>query len=248
MMRILLSLLALTAPIANLALAQDKNKATKPNIIYIMSDDHASAAISAYGSWLAKAAPTPNIDRLAKQGMRFTSSLVTNSICTPCRAAILTGQYSHKNGVYTLQDVLNPRSTTIAQLLKSFGYRTALFGKWHLVTAPPGFDNWNILPGQGKYINPQLKGMADKKVKEYPRLSTDVITDMSIDWLKKRDKDAPFFLCVHYKAPHRPWDPAPRFEKLFDGKTIPEPPTLLDDLKGRAKAVQGVAAWSSART
>jgi arylsulfatase A-like enzyme len=232
----LMSLLAVSFLVPNLALAQAKKK---PNIVFIMSDDHASAAIGAYGSWLAKVAPTPNIDKLARQGIRFTSSLVTNSICTPCRASILTGQYSHRNGVYTLQDVLNPKSTTLAQLLKSLGYRTALFGKWHLITMPPGFDSWSILPGQGKYIDPRLQSRGEK-LKEYPGYSADVITDMSLDWLKKRDKNQPFFLCVHYKAPHRPWDPAPRFQKLFDGKTIPEPATLLDDLAGRAKAVQGV--------
>jgi arylsulfatase A-like enzyme len=235
-MKHLVGILALSLLTPTLAQAQATKK---PNIIYIMSDDHASAAIGAYGSWLQKVAPTPNIDKLARQGMRFTSSLVTNSICTPCRASILTGKYSHKNGVYTLQDVLNPKSVTIAQLLRALGYQTALFGKWHLTSDPTGFDNWSILPGQGRYIDPKLKAKGEK-LKEFPGYSEDVITDMSLDWLKKRDKTQPFFLCVHFKAPHRPWDPAPRFQKLFDGKTIPEPPTLLDDLRGRSKAVQGV--------
>jgi arylsulfatase A-like enzyme len=219
--------------------AKSEGKTKRPNILFIMSDDHASAAISAYGSWLAKAAPTPNIDRLAKQGMRFTSALVTNSICTPSRAAILTGQYSHKNGVYTLADPIDPNRKHIAHLLRALGYQTALIDKWHLITDPTGFDYWNILPGQGQYIDPKVRAIGEK-LKGYKGYSTDVITDSSMDWLKKRDKNKPFLLFCHYKAPHRPWDPAPRFEKRFEGKTIPEPATLLDDLKGRSKATQGL--------
>jgi arylsulfatase A-like enzyme len=214
-------------------------KPKRPNILFIMSDDHASAAISAYGSWLAKVHKTPQLDRLASQGMRFTSALVTNSICTPSRAAILTGQYSHKNGVYTLNDALDPGRAHIAHLLRALGYQTAIFGKWHLISDPTGFDAWDILPGQGVYRDPKLRPMGLKKPREFPgKYSEDVITDLSIDWLKKRDKEKPFLLFCHFKAPHRPWDPASRFADLYKDVKIPEPPTLLDDLKGRAKAVQ----------
>lgn len=225
-------------------------KARKPNILYIMSDDHAQAAISAYGKWLSKFWKTPHLDRLAREGVLFKNSLVTNSICVPSRAAMLTGQYSHRNGVYTLNDPLDPKMIHLAHLLKDLGYVTALFGKWHLQTDPTGFDDWTILPGQGQYINPVLYGKDDPKGKAkgkkgkgpargkvYQGYSTDIITDMTMDYLKNRDKSKPFFVCCHYKAPHRPWDPAPRFEKLFEGKTIPEPDNLLDDYKGRAKVI-----------
>src|SRR5262245_12776292 len=139
----------------------------RPNILFIMSDDHASAAISAYGSWLNKVHKTPNLDRLARAGMRFTSSLVTNSICTPCRAAILTGQYSHKNGVYTLADALDPNRVHLAHLLQRQGYQTAIFGKWHLQIDPTGFDHWEVLPGQGVYADPRLRRRGEKKPREY---------------------------------------------------------------------------------
>src|SRR5437899_1812182 len=136
-------LLALALPLT--AHAQAKKK--PPNIIFIMSDDHASAAIGAYNSWLKPVVKTPNLDKLAKQGTLFKNSLVTNSICTPCRAAILTGQYSHKNGVYTLNDALDKSKVHLGHLLKMLGYRTALIGKWHLAIDPTGFDYWNVLPG-----------------------------------------------------------------------------------------------------
>ncbi|MBI3821527.1 MAG: sulfatase [Planctomycetes bacterium] len=222
--------------------AQEKKK-KQPNIIFIMSDDHANAAIGAYGSWLKPVVKTPNLDKLAKKGMRFTSSMVTNSICTPSRAAILTSQYSHKNGVYTLNDALPKSTTHIGHLLRLAGYQTALIGKWHLMIDPTGFDYWNVLPGQGVYINPKLRpiGAGPKELKEYKDgYSEDVITDLSIDWLKKRDKDKPFYLMCHFKAPHRPWDPAPRFKDLYKGVKIPEPETLYDDFKGRSKQVANI--------
>lgn len=218
--------------------AQAKRKA--PNIIYIMSDDHANAAIGAYNSWLKPVVKTPNLDKLASQGVRFTRSMVTNSICTPSRAALLSGQYSHKNGVYTLNDALDKNRTHVGHLLQQLGYQTATIGKWHLAIDPTGFNYWNILPGQGVYINPKLRpiGAKPKDIKEYKDgYSEDVITDLSIDWIKKRDKDKPFMLFCHFKAPHRPWDPAPRFKDLYKDVKIPEPETLLDDYKGRAKQV-----------
>ncbi len=220
--------------------AQEKSAPKKkPNILYIMSDDHASAAIGAYDSWLKRVVRTPNLDRLARQGVRFNNSLVTNSICTPCRAAILTGQYSHKNGVYTLGDNIDPSRIHIGHLLRALGYQTAIVGKWHLSndgTNPAGFDYWNILPGQGVYIQPKLREMGMKKPREYDGYSEDVITDLSLAWLKKRDPNKSFMLMCHFKAPHRPWDPAPRFENLYKDVTIPEPETLLDDYKGRSQS------------
>lgn len=213
-------------------------QAKKPNILYIMSDDHAQAAISAYGSWLTGIHKTPNLDRLASQGMLFKNALVTNSICTPSRAAMLTGQYSHKNGVYTLSDNLDPNRQHLGHFLRAAGYQTALFGKWHLGIDPTGFDSWNVLPGQGRYIDPILMGPGDdkKKGKVYKGYSEDVITDLSLDWVKKRDKDKPFFLCCHYKAPHRPWGEAPRFENLYADVKMPEPTTLMEDYKTLSKA------------
>ncbi len=222
--------------VSTAAVHADAPPKKRPNILFIMSDDHASAAIGAYNSWLAKVCRTPNIDRLARQGIRFRNSLVTNSICTPCRAAILTGQYSHKNGVYTLNDQIDPARIHIGHLLQRLGYQTALIGKWHLGTDPAGFDYWNILPGQGVYIQPKLREVGMKKPRAYDGYSEDVITDLSLAWLKKRDKDKPFLLFCHFKAPHRPWDPAPRFAKLYDGVTIPEAETLLDDYQGRSQS------------
>ncbi len=204
----------------------------RPNILFIMSDDHAAQAISSYGSRINK---TPNIDRLALEGTRLTNTFVTNSICTPSRAAILTSQYSHVNGVYTLDDPLNPSLHHVAHRLSKAGYQTAIIGKWHLHTDPTGFDYWNVLPGQGRYHDPILKekGGQDKVHKGH---STDVITDLSITWLKNRQASEPFFLMCHFKAPHRPWDPAEKHAQLYADQEIPEPPTLFDHYANRSKA------------
>ncbi|MEK7751021.1 MAG: sulfatase, partial [Acidobacteriota bacterium] len=171
-------------------------------------------------------------------GMRMNNVFCTNSICTPSRAAILTGQYSHKNGVYTLADQLDPKRNQVAKELQSAGYQTAMIGKWHLVTEPQGFDYWNILPGQGVYYDPVFIDRTGKK--KHEGYCTDLIADFSLDWLKKRDRAKPFFLMCHHKAPHRPWDPAPKYAKLFDGQTIPEPDNLYDHYEGKAKSVADV--------
>lgn len=192
-----------------------------PNIVFIMSDDHASHAISAYGS---KINSTPNIDRLAREGVRLDNCFCTNSICTPSRAAILTGQYSHINGVNTLNDSLNVKRMTVAKRLQSFGYQTAMIGKWHLGTEPQGFDHWQILPGQGVYNDPVFLDRNGRK--QHKGYCTDLITDFTLDWLGARDKAKPFFLMCHHKAPHRPWDPAPKYKDLFAGRDIPEPSNL----------------------
>jgi len=228
--------LAMLAVLLSASAAHAGAKGKRPNIVYIMTDDHASAAISCYGSWLSKQFKTPNLDRLAAQGMRFTNALVTNSICTPSRAAILTGQYSHRNGVYTLADPIDPKRIHLGHLFQMAGYQTALVGKWHLHSDPTGFDFWEILPGQGKYLDPVFITQQKQKKLYKGKYATDVITDLSLDWVTKRDKDKPFLLLCHHKAPHRQWDPAPREKDLFEGVTIAEPPTLLDHYENRSKA------------
>jgi len=212
-----------------------KRGGDRPNILFIMSDDHAANAIGCYNSWLAGYTPTKHIDRIAREGMRFDNCFVTNSICTPSRAAILTGQYSHKNGVYTLSDRLDPKRQHVAKLLQKAGYRTAIVGKWHLHCDPSGFDYWNILPGQGRYYDPVLIEMGKKKT--HKGYSSDVIGGLMLDWLKKqRGGDKPFFAMCHFKASHRPWSPPKKFAHLFEGVKMPEPPNFLDDYKHRSRA------------
>jgi len=205
----------------------------RPNIIFIMSDDHAAHAISAYGS---KINQTPHIDRLARGGMRFANCFVTNSICTPSRACILTGQYSHLNGVKTLSDQIDPQKVHVAHHLQRAGYQTAMIGKWHLQTDPQGFDYWNVLPGQGRYYDPIFLSKEGRKT--IPGYCTDVIGDLSLDWLKQRDKSKPFFLMCHHKAPHREWGPAPKYKDLFNDRDIPEPDNLYEDMAQRSQASQ----------
>jgi arylsulfatase A-like enzyme len=207
----------------------------RPNILYIMADDHASHAISAYSSIINK---TPSIDRIASGGMRMTNCFCTNSICTPSRGAILTGQYSHKNGVYTLNDQIDPNRNNVAKELQKAGYQTGIIGKWHLGTDPTGFDYWNILPGQGVYYDPVFITRDGKK--KYNGYCTDIIGDFSLEFLKQRDKRKPFFLMSHHKAPHRPWQPDPKYAHLFDGQTIPEPDNLYDHYQGKPKSVAAV--------
>jgi arylsulfatase A-like enzyme len=202
----------------------------RPNILFMMSDDHASNAIGAYGSRVNK---TPNIDRIAREGARFDRCFCTNSICTPSRGAILTGQYSHVNGVKTLNDPLDPARDNVAKRLRGAGYQTAVVGKWHLHKEPSGFDYSNILPGQGAYSDPVM--FENGKEAKHKGYTTDVITDVSLEWLKRRDRDRPFFLMCHHKAPHRPWQYAPRHAKLYSDP-IPEPPTLYDHYEGRSRA------------
>jgi arylsulfatase A-like enzyme len=206
-----------------------------PNILYIMADDHASHAISAYGSRINR---TPQIDRIASGGVRFANCFCTNSICTPSRAAILTGQYSHKNGVYTLNDSLDPSRDNVAKELQHAGYETAMIGKWHLQTEPSGFDYWNILRGQGVYYDPTFITKSGRK--QYDGYCTDLIADFSLDWLKQRNSNKPFFLMCHHKAPHRPWQPAPKYAKLFDEETIGEPDNLFDQYEGKPRSVAAV--------
>ena len=226
--RCLAAVLGLLAALPGLA----RGQASRPNILYIMSDDHAAHAISAYGSKINK---TPQIDRLAKEGMRFDQCFVTNSICTPSRAAILTGKYSHINGVpvFNRFDGSQPH---LAKYLQKAGYHTGMIGKWHLGSDPTGFDYWNILPGQGVYHNPVFIEMGQKK--KHPGYATDLITDFSIAFLKNRPKDKPFFLMCHHKAPHRPWEPDAKHAKMFENVQVPEPETFNDDYATRSDAAR----------
>jgi arylsulfatase A-like enzyme len=206
--------------------------AIKPNIIFIMADDHASRAISAYGSRINQ---TPNLDRLAKEGMRFDRVFAVNSICTPSRATILTGKYSHKNGVPVFNR-FDGSQPTVAKYLQATGYHTGIIGKWHLGGDPTGFDSWTILPGQGVYHNPTFISPTGRSaIKGYV---TDIITDLSIEFLKNRPKDKPFFLMCHHKAPHRNWQPDEKHKAMFANKQIPEPATLRDDYTSRADAIR----------
>ncbi|MBN2023852.1 MAG: sulfatase [Pirellulales bacterium] len=205
----------------------------RPNILFIMSDDHAAHAMSCYGSQINQ---TPNLDRLAQGGMRFANCFCTNSLCGPSRAVILTGKYSHVNGFIDNRSQFDGSQQTVAKLLKKAGYQTAIIGKWHLVTDPTGFDYWNILPGQGAYYNPMMIEMGRKQRRQ--GYTTDIITDLAIDHLKKRDKTKPFFLMCHHKAPHRNWEPGPKHKTLYDDEEIPEPATFNDDYSGRGTAAR----------
>ena len=206
--------------------------AERPNILFIMTDDHAAHAMSCYGSRVNQ---TPNLDRIATGGMRFDNCFVTNSICTPSRATILTGKYSHLNGVPVFNR-FDGSQPLVAKYLQATGYHTGMIGKWHLGSDPTGFDAWTILPGQGVYVDPIfLEPGGPRQIKGY---ATDVITDLAIDFLDKRPKDKPFFLMYHHKAPHREWVPDEKHRQMFLGKTIPEPPTLRDDYAGRTDALR----------
>lgn len=203
-------------------------KQNQPNIIFIMSDDHAYQAISAYGSELNE---TPNIDKIAMQGIIFKKAFVTNSICAPSRAVILTGKFSHLNGIKGNSEVFAGNQQTFPKLLQQGGYQTAIVGKWHLKSHPTGFNYWNILPGQGDYYNPDFIKLG--KNTTYKGYVTDIITELSLDWLKSREKDKPFCLMMHHKAPHRSWMPAIKNLTLYDDQDFPFPANFYDNYEGR---------------
>jgi len=207
--------------------------AERPNIVFIFSDDHALNAISAYGGPLKDVAPTPNIDRIAKDGTVFTRSYCGNSICGPSRATVLTGKHSVLNGfIDNTGSRFDGAQQTFPKLLQKAGYQTSIIGKWHLESTPTGFDHWDILNGQGTYYNPQFITEAGMKMET--GYATDLITDKGLAWLKEgRDKSKPFVLMLQHKAPHRSWSPAERHFHLFDNVTIPEPPSLFDDYANR---------------
>lgn len=206
--------------------------AARPNILFIMSDDHASQAVGVYGS---KVNETPNIDRIAREGIRLDRCYAVNSICTPSRATILTGQYSHKNGVPVFNAIDRDRDN-VAKQLKAAGYQTAMIGKWHLGSDPSGFDYWQIFPGQGAYWNPVLYGTDGEKA--FEGHATDVVTDLTVRWLNERKKDRPFFLMMHHKAPHRAWQPQHQFAAMWTNRVVPEPATLFADHPKHASAIR----------
>ncbi|HIG10998.1 MAG TPA: DUF4976 domain-containing protein [Planctomycetes bacterium] len=203
---------------------------SRPNILFVFSDDHAAHAIGAYASRINK---TPNIDRLAAEGMRFDNCFCANSLCGPSRATILTGKHSHANGFIGNASVFDGNQTTFPKLLRGAGYQTAIVGKWHLKSEPTGFDHWQVLQGQGPYYNPGIKSAAG--VTHYEGYTTQVLTDLALEYLREdRDPQRPFLLMYQHKAPHRNWQPGPDELSLFDGGPIPEPETLFDDWSGRA--------------
>ena len=236
-MKILPFLTLILFILSSTAWAQSNQAPTtkRPNIVFIMSDDHAYQAISAYSNRLIE---TPNIDRIAKMGMRFTNATVTNSICAPSRATILTGKHSHLNGKIDNDFPFDTTNVTFPQLFQEAGYQTAMFGKLHFGNAPKGFDQYKILPGQGSYYNPDFitKNEGTIRVEGYV---TDIITDMTLDWLKEeRNPSDPFLLFYLHKAPHREWLPAERHLEEFTQRTFPEPATLFDDYSGRGSAAK----------
>ncbi len=213
---------------------QEELRPKRPNILFIMSDDHAYQAIGAYGSQLIE---TPNIDRIAEEGLLFTNACVTNSICAPSRATILTGKHTHINGKIDNKMPFDTTQVTFPQLFQNAGYQTAMFGKLHFGNNPKGVDDFMILPGQGHYINPDfITPKGDTTITGYV---TDIITDLTIRWLdKKRDKEKPFMMMYLHKAPHRPWWPSPEKFEEFSKKTFPEPASLFDDYKNRGTAAK----------
>lgn len=209
-------------------------KTKRPNIVFLFTDDHAAHAMSCYGS---KVNQTPNLDRIAKEGMLFQNCFATNALCGPSRAVILTGKYSHLNGFLQNGDRFDGSQQTFPKLLQKAGYQTAIVGKWHLETAPTGFDYSEILIGQGPYYNPPMIKNGERT--KHTGYTTEIITDLALDWLKnQRDEEKPFILMCQHKAPHRNWQPGPKYLNLYEDVTIPEPEDLFDDYETRGTAAK----------
>jgi arylsulfatase A-like enzyme len=237
----LLGLSAVTTALPKVASA--RASARKPNILYIMADDHTSQAIGCYGLRLSRYAHTKNIDRIAAEGALLKNCFCTNSICVPSRATILTGQYSHINGATTLSGRLDPSADNVAKHLRAAGYETAIIGKWHLKETPSGFDYYNVLRGQGRYQNPILYETGSdwkKGGKEHTGYSTDIITNQALGWLKKREtSDKPFFLMCHFKAVHEPFFNHERYNNLYADQDLPEPEDLFWPESPKGKRFEG---------
>jgi arylsulfatase A-like enzyme len=209
-----------------------------PNILFIMADDHTTQAISCYGGFLAGLADTKNIDRIAREGVRLENCFCTNSICSPSRATILTGTYSHKNGVRCLGQTLGDPLITFPELFQRAGYQTAVFGKWHLRSTPKGFDNSKVLQVQGRYEDPQFLINGSEELETIKGWSTDIIADMTTDFIRKRDKTKPFMALCHFKATHDPWDSREPYKSMFKDIEFPEPDNLYDTYQDRSTAAK----------
>lgn len=236
----LLSFAALSC-VAATAQAQQKAAAAtqRPNIVYIMCDDHAFQCISAYGSPISKLAPTPNIDRIAERGMRFDRAFVENSLSTPSRACLMTGLYSNQNGQRQLGEGIDTTRTFFTEQLQQAGYQTAVVGKWHMGCDPKGFDYYHIYNDQGQYYNPQYRGTdTDGKYIVEEGYSTDLTTDHALSFIEHRDTNKPFCLLLHHKAPHRNWLANTKYFGMYDNVTFPMPETFYDDYETRGSAVR----------
>ena len=228
-----------TATLTGSALAAPAAARKKPNILFIMSDDHTTQAIGAYGSRLAKLNPTPTIDTLAKEGMLFENVICTNSICVPSRACIMTGQYSHINGCISLSEGLPVERQYLAKEMKEAGYLTAIVGKWHLKERPSSFDYYKVLPGQGKYFDPEFYEIGKEGKITMTGHSSDCIADSALTWLKGRDTSKPFFLKLHFKAPHDFFDNAHRYDNYLEDVKIPEPESMYEQGNHGSIATRG---------
>lgn len=227
----ILTALVITATLFSCKQKEKVQETKRPNIIYIMCDDHGYQAMSCYNGELNQ---TPNIDRIADEGVLFTHGYVTNSICAPSRAVMLTGKHSHINGHINNTQIFDGSQVTFPKLLQKAGYQTAMIGKWHLESDPTGFDYWNILPGQGDYYNPDFNEMGKKsRIEGYV---TNLITDYSLDWLKARDTEKPFCLLLHHKAPHRCWMPDTAYLDMYNDVKFPLPENFYDEYEGRQAA------------
>lgn len=240
----------LAAGISNIAVCAKKHHNDRPNILFILSDDHTSQTWGIYGGHLADYAKTDNIRRLAAEGVTLDNCFATNSISTPSRACIFTGRYAHKNGVYTLSDTLDTSLPTIAKTLQKAGYQTALVGKWHLGSQPQGFDYYSVFHDQGEYRDPTFQdsdrpwpGNINYGMRVHG-FSTDLVTDKTIAWIKDhKDNDAPFMMCCHFKATHEPYDFPERMRHLYDGVVFPEPENMMDKGPNRMAVNSEVSHW-----
>ncbi|MBT3383570.1 MAG: sulfatase [Prolixibacteraceae bacterium] len=215
------------------ACSEPEKPLKEPNILFIMTDDHSYQTLSAYSNKLIE---TPNLDRIANEGVLFKNSFVGNSICAPSRATLLTGKHTHKNGQINNSHTFDGGQVTFPKLLQQAGYQTALVGKWHLKSDPTGFDYWNILPGQGQYYNPDFIEMGEKK--QFEGYCTTLTTDFGLNWLENRDKEKPFCLLLHHKAPHRTWQPDTIHFAEFKDKVYPVPENFFDNYEGRLAAAE----------
>jgi len=216
-----------------------QNTGDRPNILYIMCDDHAIQAISAYGSPISKLAPTPNIDRLAERGMKFNQAFVENSLSTPSRACLMTGLYSHQNGQRQLAEGIDSTKTFFSELLQGAGYSTAVVGKWHMGCDPKGFDYYHVYNDQGQYWNPQYRGTdTNNEFVVEEGYSTDLTTDHALSFIEHRDPSKPFCLLLHHKAPHRNWQANLKYLGMYDDVEFPMPENFYDDYATRGSAAR----------